>query len=91
MATTEPSPGERRLHLIEIAVLADDRELQHLCDQLPAALTLPDPNGRQTGARASITAYDGADLPRRVQAELLEEIACQSPDPRPPSVSPTDA
>jgi hypothetical protein len=76
---TEPSPaGSRRLRIVEIAVLADDTEFSEIVERLSTDLEAVPGRAREPLPRL-LTWYDGADLPRVVQAEVLEGIA---PGPR---------
>jgi hypothetical protein len=81
---TTHSHTNRRLPVIEIAVLADDQELRQVCERLCSALdfgTDHDP----PALPASMSWYDGADLPRSVQGELLAEIESGDEDVDTPS------
>ncbi|MGC9669643.1 hypothetical protein ACNTMW_24220 [Planosporangium sp. 12N6] len=70
--TDSAGTAGRRLHVLEIAVLADDQELKDLRDRIDALLH--DQANRGDTPPAAITCYDGATLPRPMQAELLDEI-----------------
>ena len=77
--TTNSSTRQRRLRVIEIAVLADEHELPQACDRLCTALNLsPEPDA--PALPHAMSWYDAADLPRSIQAELLAEIDCGQDD-----------
>jgi hypothetical protein len=69
-ATGGMATGQRRLRVIEIAVLADDHELEQVCDRVCAALNVES----RPVLPLSVSCYDGADLPRSIQAELMDDI-----------------
>jgi hypothetical protein len=73
VADTSAKPDQRRLRLIEIAVLADSRELDDLCERLCSVLQAEAGPG-SSPLPAALTSYDSGELPRRLQAELLSEI-----------------
>lgn len=82
---TEPAAtGGRRLRIVEIAVLADDREFTDFVHQVSASLAgAARTSGAGTPLPESVTWHDGGDLPREVQAELLAGISRQPNHPGP--------
>lgn len=69
----------RRLRVIEIAVLADDGELQDVQQYLEVAIRSLPARDADRPIPWSMSCYDGSNLPRSLEAELLEEIdACQA-------------
>lgn len=85
---TEPSPaGSRRLRIVEIAILADDNEFTEIVERLSTDLEAGPGRARVPLPRL-VTWYDGADLPRVVQAEVLGSITasrCARPAPAAPA------
>jgi len=70
--TTHASTN-RRLRVIEVAVPGDDHELTQVCERFCAALDLGTDHD-PAALPGTMSWYDGADLPRSVQAEFLAVI-----------------
>lgn len=75
---TEASDGQRRLRVIEIAVLADDSEFSGLVNRLLAGLEAGSPALGGDSLPRLVTWYDGADLPATSRSQLLGGLAAGS-------------